>query len=149
MEGMTVVFRNAPKRWVDAFLESWAVEAQRFIDAIRQTMAFIRVEMAPETRHSPSLVDTWKENVLTVQRGIGRIVSVLDESQLNLGRIKLGQVIPPRSVGIPTAGFNRPVASSYNDNRSVEMVLNNNLDVDNMRRIIGRTLEGVGMGQEV
>jgi len=143
MQGISGVFANAPGTWVEAFVGAWQAEAQRIVDAVRATMAEVKVELDPTTTHSPSLVQVMQANVDTVAGGVNRLAASLEKATPRLRNAAVSRAVAPRT----KAGFGGGVAmqpsprvQNYNDNRSVDMVVNNNLDLDDMKRQVAQAL---------
>jgi hypothetical protein len=141
-------FTQAPVIWINAFVDSWVVEAQRMIAVIRSTMSQVKTEMAPTTEHSPSLIQTWDANVRTVKQGINQMGQTLQAGMPNLGQLNMSQAFASQPAGFSPAGMmgGQVRAKEFNDNRRVQMDIHNNVDIDNVKRQVGRSLEQVNMG---
>lgn len=146
LDELNTAFAGAPKQWVDSFIGAWVAEAQRMVEAVAATMAQIKTEMLPTTEHSPSLVQIWDMNVGTIAAGLQEMKTTISKSAPNLSELNFGQSLARQGTPISAGAFgggNSP--SQVNDNRRVEMVVNNNVDVDNVKRQIGKAIGRAGM----
>ena len=142
------VFANAPTHWVDAFIGAWQAEAERIVEVVRATMNKIKMQMDPTVRQSPSMVDLWNLSVDTVKSGVDRIGAALRQGMPNVGQLNMSQAagvqpkgIVPRSTGVGTMR-----TREFVDNRRVQMEIHNNVDMDDVKRQIGLSLQQVNMG---
>ena len=73
----------------------------------------------------------------------------IDQNLPNMGALNTSQVAAVGSGGGFSAGGleGNPTAKEFNDNRRVDMTINSNVDMDNMKRQLGRSLEAVNMGR--
>jgi len=139
-------FQTAPVLWVDAFVGAWQIEAQRMVDAVQFTMQQIKVELDPATTHSPSLLQVMDMNVAAVAGGVGKVVGSLEQALPRLRSMSISRALASPPAGrVDTGGALQPMTQTLNDNRRVEMQVNNNLDLDSVERRIGNALQRSGM----
>jgi hypothetical protein len=119
-------FLGAPVMWIDQWMIGWELQGQRMIDAVRATMAQIKVEMHPDTEHSPSLRQIWQMNAKIVDDNVSNMTSSVGGGNVSAGR--MGGISP--SMGVQT----------LNDSRNVNMTVNNKMDGAEIQRNIGRAL---------
>ena len=145
------LFVAAPINWANLFVETWRATAPRMVDEVRATMDQIKVAMEPTTRSSPSLIDVWKMNVVAVKKGVGELQKAIEFNRPNLTSLKAVQAITAYQRGVTgsAGGFQRPVAREFNDNRKVTMDIHSNVDIENVKRQIGRALVTSKMGKAV
>jgi hypothetical protein len=120
-------FLEAPFLWVEAFSEGWAIHAQRLVAMIRATMNEVRNEMHPDTPGSPTLRQIWGMNSDVVEQGVNRMAGSVGRSSIGVAG-SMGGISPSMGVG------------QMNDNRNVNMTVNNNVDAQRLRRQIGQAL---------
>ena len=139
MEGTAEIFSAAAVSWVNAAVASWQANAQQIVDAVRNTMSQVNMEMAPTTRHSPSLVDIWGMNVDAVKKGANRMVAALQQVSPEAGMRRLNSsAVVPAVGGMSGGGFEpSPSVKELNDNRRVDMTVNNNVDAEDLKRRLG------------
>lgn len=143
---MKQAFADMPGHWVNAFIGSWATESQRIVDAVRQTMAAIKVEMHPQTEHSPSLIQTMDANVKAVREGMNGMNAAVGANMPHMGKLSMMNAAPVQPIGMSTGGFSGGTqAKEFNDNRTVKMDITNNVDIDNFKRQVARSLVQANM----
>lgn len=152
LDEIKIAFGAAPKSWVDAFVAAWVAEGQRMVAAVAATMADIKIAMDPDTEASPSLNQIWDMNVASVTKGVEKLNQALQTNNPNMSALKQSQLSAVQQTGIGMGGVGpQPIAKALNDNRKVDMVIHNNVDMDDMKRQVGRALENVNMntGSEI
>ena len=117
------------------------------IAAVSGTMQAVKTELDPTTEHSPSLVQVMNASVNTVAGGVNRIAGALERSMPRLQNAALSRAVAPaQRAGVQGGGFQpAPAVQTMNDNRRVDMVVNNNVDMDDLKRNIGEGLASATM----
>lgn len=114
--GVVPAFANAATQWANGFLAEWRNVAPQIVAAVQATMAQVSAVLDVNAAHSPSIADRLRG--LNVAAAVAQPVG-----------------------GIPAGGFvPAPRVGELNDNRRVDMVVNNNVDMDEVKRQIGRAL---------
>jgi TP901 family phage tail tape measure protein len=142
LDNVALDFAAAPQLWVDAFIGAWAAAAQQIVAEVLATMAQVKDAMDPTLRQSPSLVDVWGKNVDTVKQGIARMGQAIQQNTPRLSALNASQAGVAAPVGLSAGGFTGAVQPrENNDNRRIDMQISNNVDGDNLQRIIA---QGIG-----
>lgn len=139
LEDSINAFGSAPGNWADAFVENWQSNSQRIVDAIANTFNVVKNILDPTVRNSPSIVDLWKAQVDTVKMGVRAINSEITGNLPDLSRLNLGAAISNTTPTVPLAS-NTSSSIANNDNRQVNMNINNNLDSNRLQRELANTL---------
>lgn len=144
VRGFSIVLEDVGESWAAALLRGWNRGAGELIAAISNVMAAIHTLMRPETRHSPSLIDIWDMNVQVVKHGIERMGGFIQDSAARLRMPTLEMGMPQIDSVSKGASSVSNMTTSRQDNRTVNMNVNNYVDVDNVRRQIGESLRDNG-----
>jgi TP901 family phage tail tape measure protein len=137
----TIMWKELPDRWANAFVTAWANASITIKNAITQTMADIKFIMKPTTKLSPSLVDIWNANADVVKYGVEKMQQSINQGALGISNLNVAGALP--GVGISGSAANigpRRLADNLNDNRRVEIVVNNRFDAEEVQRKVGRAL---------
>jgi hypothetical protein len=137
----TIMWKELPDRWANAFVTAWANASITIKNAITQTMADIKFIMKPTTKLSPSLVDIWNANADVVKYGVEKMQQSINQGAVGISNLNVAGALP--GVGISGSAANigpRRLADNLNDNRRVEIVVNNRFDAEEVQRKVGRAL---------
>lgn len=144
IRGVTAVFADAPRRWSSAFVSEWDTHSKRMIAAVAATMAEIKRLQHPATKSSPSLADIWNQNVQTVAKGVNAMGENIKKIAPDMHGLKAGNLVSPVPVPISAGGASPGGmrGGELHDNRRVDMVVNNNVDLQELQRHVGNALVG-------
>ena len=139
-QNWNLMFRDAASVMVDSIIQVWVARLPELVAIVADAMAAIKVEMDPNTRHSPSLIDVWNSNVATVQDGLAQMQGSMMAENFGMPQLKAAHASQ-----VSAGAFSPPQQKAKNDNRKVTMNVTNHLDAKEFQRHVGRALSNAAM----